>query len=92
MGMRLNPNCVVPFPFPFQMHLTTAPTYFHFPPSGKRKPEDRFDIARFEYYIIKCNMTVYYIKFVVVFQLPLSGMATKLSHLVSGLKRGLVFE
>ena len=29
-----------------QMHLTTAPTYFHFPPSGKRKPEDKFDIAR----------------------------------------------
>ena len=42
---------LVPFPFPFQMHLTTAPTYFHFPPSGKRKPEDKFDIARFEYYI-----------------------------------------
>lgn len=29
-----------------QMHLTTAPTYFHFPPTGKRKPEDKYDIAR----------------------------------------------
>ena len=35
-------------PFLFQMHLTTAPTYFHFPPSGKRKPEDKFDIARLD--------------------------------------------
>lgn len=32
-----------------QLHLTTAPTYFHFPPTGKRKPEDKFDIARYGY-------------------------------------------
>ena len=31
---------------PFQLHITTAPTYFHFPPSGKRKPEDQYDVAR----------------------------------------------
>lgn len=29
-----------------QMQLTTAPTYFHFPPAGKRKAEDKYDIAR----------------------------------------------
>lgn len=29
-----------------QMHLTTAPTYFHFPATGKRKAEDKYDIAR----------------------------------------------
>ena len=28
------------------MGLKTAPTYHHFPPSGKRKPEDKYDIAR----------------------------------------------
>ncbi|XP_064404958.1 magnesium transporter protein 1-like [Halichondria panicea] len=28
------------------MHLTTAPTYFHFPASGKKKPEDKYDIGR----------------------------------------------
>uniref|UniRef100_A0A1X7VP25 Magnesium transporter protein 1 n=1 Tax=Amphimedon queenslandica TaxID=400682 RepID=A0A1X7VP25_AMPQE len=30
-----------------QLRLTTAPTYFHFPPSGKRKNEDKYDITRF---------------------------------------------
>jgi hypothetical protein len=32
-----------------QLHITTAPTYFHFPPSGKRKPEDQYDVARNSY-------------------------------------------
>lgn len=33
-----------------QLHITTAPTYFHFPPSGKRKPEDQYDVARCVFY------------------------------------------
>ena len=32
--------------FTVQLRLTTAPTYYHFPPTGKRKPEDRFDVGR----------------------------------------------
>jgi len=32
--------------FLLKLRLTTAPTYYHFPPSGKRKPEDRFDVGR----------------------------------------------
>ena len=32
--------------FTAQLRLTTAPTYYHFPPTGKRKPEDRFDVGR----------------------------------------------
>lgn len=32
-----------------QLHLTTAPTYFHFPVSGKRKQEDRYDVSRHGY-------------------------------------------
>jgi oligosaccharyltransferase complex subunit gamma len=32
-----------------QLHITTAPTYFHFPSSGKRKPEDQYDVARNSY-------------------------------------------
>lgn len=31
------------------LRLTTAPTYYHFPPTGKRKPEDRFDVGRVGY-------------------------------------------
>jgi len=30
----------------YQMNLNTAPTYFHFPPTGKRKSEDKYDISR----------------------------------------------
>lgn len=30
------------------MNLNTAPTYFHFPPTGKPKAEDKYDIARYE--------------------------------------------
>ncbi|CAI8020487.1 Tumor suppressor candidate 3 [Geodia barretti] len=32
-----------------QLHITTAPTYFHFPPLGKRKPEDQYDVSRNSY-------------------------------------------
>ena len=31
------------------LQLTTAPTYFHFPMSGKRKAEDKYDITRHGY-------------------------------------------
>ena len=31
-----------------QLQLTTAPTYFHFPSSGRRKSEDKYDISRYD--------------------------------------------
>ena len=124
-----------------QMHLTTAPTYFHFPPSGKRKPEDKFDIARsipiysWKYWqeldlavgsqiayagILTGLSLVMWYRIAIIFDLltfhlysnvcvcvcvcmcmcvfffnvqlvSLSGMATKLSLLASGLKKGLEF-
>jgi oligosaccharyltransferase complex subunit gamma len=30
-----------------QLQLQTAPTYFHFPATGKRKPEDKYDVTRY---------------------------------------------
>ena len=45
-----------------QLQLTTAPTYFHFPPSGKRKAEDKYDITRLEFFLhtLCCVLTTMY--------------------------------
>ncbi len=46
------------------MHLTTAPTYFHFPSAGKRKAEDKYDIAR--YFIqndVEIHIMIYIFRF-----------------------------
>ena len=61
------------------MHLNTAPTYFHFPPTGKRKPEDRYDISRYTSIYIFNKQHCYSSCHTCI------GMATVLSPLPSGL-------
>ena len=46
----------------FQLKLTSAPVILHFPASGKRKKEDKFDLERLEILLVKENCLVKYIK------------------------------
>ena len=41
------------------MQLTTAPTYHHFPPNGKRKPEDKYDISRYNQMCVSRQVQVH---------------------------------
>ena len=66
----------------FQLRLTTAPTYFHFPPTGKRKPEDRFDVGR--YYLFNFLSTIH--------NLSMSGLATKQMHWPNGSMKELEYR
>ena len=39
------PPLPLPLPLP-QLRVNSAPTYFHFPASGKRQPEDTYSASR----------------------------------------------
>ena len=44
-SLSLAPPSPLPLPLP-QLRVTSAPTYFHFPASGKRQPEDTYSASR----------------------------------------------